>query len=185
MLQVKNKTKKFIAVLLAVFCTIAICSFLLHGIFPKKHYDTISKYTSIYNVDTDLVYALIKAESNFDENAVSSAGAKGLMQLTDKTFCYFIDKTGSDATVHDIFDAELNIHAGVWYISLLLDRYDGNIETAVAAYNAGPSNVDAWLKSYDYSADGKTLDSIPFEETRKHVETVIKYKKFYSGIYRG
>ena len=135
----------------------------------------------MFAVDTDLAMALIKAESNFDKNAVSSANAKGLMQLTDDTFNYCNKNLKvSDA---DIFSPEDNIRAGVWYISHLIRRYNGNIPNALAAYNAGASNVDKWLKNEEYSSDGKTLDKIPFNETKNHSTKINSYKRIYEILY--
>ncbi len=165
---------------------VAILSFSVltcYGLFPVKYQDTIEKYCKEYGVDKNLVYALIKAESNFDEKVVSDADAKGLMQLTDKTFLYCIESAGISATPEDIFIPEINLQAGIWYLSFLLDKYDGNMKNAIAAYNAGSANVDEWLSEKEHSKDGKTLDSIPFGETERHVEKIEKYRKIYSLMY--
>jgi len=98
-----------------------------------KIYDAVDKYSSQYGVDRNLILAIIKQESNFDPNAVSSAGAKGLMQLMD---------FNSEAYgVKNPFDIEENINAGVKHIKSYLDMYDGNIEMALMAYNAGPGTI--------------------------------------------
>ena len=98
-----------------------------------KIYSAVDKYSSQYGVDKNLVLAIIKQESNFNPNAVSSAGAKGLMQLMD---------FNSEAYgVKNPFDIEENINAGVKHIKSYLDMYNGNIEMALMAYNAGPGTV--------------------------------------------
>lgn len=98
-----------------------------------KIYSAVDKYSSQYGVDKNLVLAIIKQESNFDPNAVSSAGAKGLMQLMD---------FNSEAYgVENPYDIEENINAGVKHIKSYLDMYDGNVEMALMAYNAGPGTV--------------------------------------------
>ena len=96
-------------------------------------YSAVDKYSSQYGVDKNLVLAIIKQESNFDPNAVSSAGAKGLMQLMD---------FNSEAYgVENPYDIEENINAGVKHIKSYLDMYNGNVEMALMAYNAGPGTV--------------------------------------------
>ena len=98
-----------------------------------KIYSAVDKYSSQYGVDKNLVLAIIKQESNFNPNAVSSAGAKGLMQLMD---------FNSEAYgVKNPFDIEENINAGVKHIKSYLDLYNGNVEMALMAYNAGPGTV--------------------------------------------
>lgn len=176
-------TKRIMLAFPAILVTIVITVSILRGLFPLKHSDLIEKYCHRYGVDREIVLALIKAESNFSENAVSHASAKGLMQLTESTFIYCMERIHYHFRNADIFDPEQNIHAGVWYLSFLLDRYNGNITNAVAAYNAGLSNVDNWLASPEYSHDGENLHTIPFGETERHVSKIIKYKKIYSLIY--
>ncbi|MCF0146818.1 MAG: lytic transglycosylase domain-containing protein [Clostridium sp.] len=98
-----------------------------------KIYNAVDKYSSKYGVDKNLVLAIIKQESNFNPNAVSSAGAKGLMQLMD---------FNSEAYgVKNPFDIDENIEAGVKHIKSYLDSYNGNVEMALMAYNAGPGTV--------------------------------------------
>ncbi|MBD7915949.1 lytic transglycosylase domain-containing protein [Clostridium sp. Sa3CUN1] len=96
-------------------------------------YSTVDKYCNKYGVDKNLVLAIIKQESNFNPNAVSSAGAKGLMQIMD----FNLESYG----VNDPFDIDENIEAGVKHIKSYLDMYDGNVEMALMAYNAGPGTV--------------------------------------------
>ncbi|MDV4149404.1 lytic transglycosylase domain-containing protein [Clostridium sp. AL.422] len=98
-----------------------------------KIYNAVDKYSSQYGVDKKLVLAIIKQESNFNPNAVSSAGAKGLMQLMD-----FNSKAYG---VKNPFDIDENINAGVKHIKSYLDLYNGNVEMALMAYNAGPGTV--------------------------------------------
>lgn len=175
----------FFKIIVALVLLIAILSFTVltfYGLFPVKYEKSISLYCSEYGVDENLVYALIKAESNFDEKALSDAGAKGLMQLTDETFVFCANHLGLPDT-SGIYDTESNLRAGIWYLSYLTKKYNGNTENAVAAYNAGSTNVDKWLSSQRHSKDGKTLDSIPFGETQRYVDKIIKYRKIYSVLY--
>ena len=179
--MIKKLTRVFCSLILILFIFILTGGFC-RTLFPTRYQSLVRGSCSRYNVSNALVFSLMKAESNFDEKSVSHAGAKGLMQLTDQTYAYCMDSSGTD-TLPDIFSPENNIDAGVWYLSHLLERYDGNTENAVAAYNAGATNVDKWLKDNRYSTDGKTLSSIPFGETKRHVEKIRRYTLIYKILY--
>ena len=172
----------FIALLIIILVT-AACLGIVYSLFPSKYSDIINKCCDDFDVSPHLVMALIKAESNFDENAVSHAGAKGLMQLTDETFKYCTKVLGTSFSLDDVFNPDANISAGVWYLSYLLEKYDGNITNAVAAYNAGLTNVDKWLHDTSVSPDGKTLSNIPYGETKRHCEKIKAYFKLYKFLY--
>lgn len=176
-----NFFKKTIIFLISIAVILAFSVKVLKNLFPYSYFSTVEKYCLMFDVDTSLAMALIKAESNFDKNAVSSANAKGLMQLTNDTFNYC--NSHLNITEADIFNPEDNIRAGVWYVSYLIKRYNGNTQNALAAYNAGASNVDKWLKNKDYSSDGKTLDKIPFNETKNHSTKINNYKRIYEILY--
>lgn len=181
-------TKRLLRPILLLFLIIVIflaTQALVYALFPANHLETIDKYCRKYDVDTHLVLALIKAESNFSENAQSRAGAKGLMQITEDTFSYCIDVMGLRDNELHIQNPHDNIRIGVWYLSLLLKKYDGNIENSVAAYNAGPGNVDNWLSDKKASLDGKKLFYIPFDETFRHVKKINLYTKIYKLLYSG
>lgn len=172
---------KFIKVLvnlLAVVCAIIILCRALCFVYPKKYEADVKKYARMYDIDEELIFSVIKAESNFDEGAVSKKGAVGLMQIMEDTALWVSDRIGiSDFSVPDLYLPEKNIEIGAYYLSYLLDLYDDDVRCAIAAYNAGPANVNEWL------GDATTLGSIPFPETEKYVKKAQRYIKIYELLY--
>jgi len=152
--------------------------------YPLLHNDIVEEYCSLYDVDKYLIYSIIRTESFYDEKAVSSKGAMGLMQIMPETGEWIAEKINLDNfTKEDLFDCEKNIMMGVWYISYLSDRFNGNLDNTIAAYNAGPTNVSKWLLEKEFSLDGENLTDIPFEETKKYREKVNNAYNMYLKIY--
>ena len=132
-----------------------------------------------------MVISIIKAESNFDETAVSHKNASGLMQIIEPTALWLADRMGlSDFSYDQITEPELNIQMGCYYISYLLTLYDGNEKNALAAYNAGDGTVDRWLTNSEYSEDGVSLSQVPYPETRRYITKVMNNRRIYRLLYR-
>jgi len=129
--------------------------------------------------DPPLVYAVIKAESGFRADAVSSAGAVGCMQLLPSTAKFICEREGIGFDFERLKEKEYNITLGCLYLNYLFERFSEE-ETVLAAYNAGEGTVSEWLKNSEYSPDGKTLTRFPYSETHAYVKKVIKYQKIYS-----
>ena len=157
---------------------------VLSAFYPQKYSEYVSKYSEEFGVDDSLVYAVIRCESGFREDVESHAGAIGLMQLMPETFSWLqMNKDGEETySATDLKNPEINIEYGTYYLSWLIKKY-GVENTAVAAYNAGATNVDEWLTSTEYSSDGKTLSVIPYHETKEYVDRVESTKKMYDEIY--
>ncbi|MDO4744437.1 MAG: lytic transglycosylase domain-containing protein [Clostridia bacterium] len=153
-------------------------------IYPIKYQEYVEKWAEEYSLDKNLVYAVIKVESNFNKDAVSVAGAKGLMQLMDKTAEDCNSKAGFGYLIpSDLFVPERNIRIGCYYISKLIKDY-GNAELAVTAYNGGTGNVQKWLED-PALADGEGgLSNIPYEETKTYVKKVFNAFEAYNRLYK-
>lgn len=153
--------------------------------YPQEYTEYVTTYSSQYGVDEALVYAVIRTESGFRAEVESSAGAIGLMQIMPDTFDYLQSLEGNDImySESDLLNPEINIRYGTYYLSILLGHYNGNEQSAVAAYNAGLSNVDSWLSDEQYSSDGVTLSEIPYNETQQYVERVENTKAVYESLY--
>ena len=153
-------------------------------LYPLYYTDVVEASADEFGLPPELVYAVILTESSFDADAVSSAGARGLMQLTDDTNEWVAWRLGEEAEPSRIFEPGLNIRRGCYLLSYLYERFGGWNE-ALAAYNAGVGRVDGWLNDILYSTDQRTLiiDKLPIEETRNYIIKVLnsaeKYKKLY------
>ncbi|WEG18488.1 transglycosylase SLT domain-containing protein [Alkalihalophilus pseudofirmus] len=136
------------------------------GTYSGQYSDIINRAASQYGLDPNLIAAVIKAESNFNPNARSHAGARGLMQL--------MPATAASLGVKNSYDPEQNIMAGARYLSMQLKAFGGDIEKALAAYNAGAGNVKKWERNGQWG-------NIPFKETRNYVPKVLGYQRDFGG----
>ncbi|WP_283608938.1 lytic transglycosylase domain-containing protein [Faecalispora anaeroviscerum] len=187
-----GRGKKMLAALLILLSLTALGYFFLangYEIFMKRQYplgyqDIIEKEAKNYNLDPALVYAVVKAESNFDPDAKSRAGAMGLMQLTPATFEWLQTKLLGKSTMDEtsLLDPATNIKYGCYLLSLLSSIYSDRT-TALCAYNAGMGTVDRWLSDRSVSSDGVTLSKIPYPETAHYTDAVIKNYGIYQELY--
>ncbi|MBU3181308.1 lytic transglycosylase domain-containing protein [Clostridium psychrophilum] len=180
------KVKKIIKILSLICLVIILINIksIFKTFYPLKNENLIIKYSQRYNVDPCLVAAVIRAESNFDGSAVSHRGAYGLMQIMPDTAQWIaINMKLKNFNVEKLYDNEINIAMGCWYLNNLNNEFSGDIELELAAYNGGRGNVQKWLKNPEYSSDGKTLISIPFKETDKYVKKVKTNYNIYLKLY--
>lgn len=179
-----SKLIKFSVLILSLVLIYTIVGKAARMIYPIEHEENVKKYALEYDLSEKLVYAVIKAESNFNHEAKSAKNAYGLMQITETTGKWIADRLNMENFSNELLTApEANIEMGCFYLSYLLNMYNGDKKCALAAYNAGHANVDSWLRNKKYSANGTELDIIPFPETEKYVNLVMKNEKIYDYLY--
>lgn len=172
-----------VLILASMFFTICLNKNIIMKFFYKIEYNEyVEKYSKKYNVDKYLIYATIKAESNFNEKAQSNKGAKGLMQLMDSTSQEIAKGLNMTINNDDLFNPEININLGTKYISKMIQKYQ-SFELALAAYNAGSGNVDSWINQNIIKDDGSDVENIPFKETNNYVRKILKDYRIYQQLY--
>ena len=150
---------------------------------PLRHEDIIRQQARDKDLDPALIAAVIYQESKFRDRT-SSAGALGLMQLLPDTADFIARKSGgTQFTTEDLSTPQINIAYGSWYLRYLLDHYDENEVLAIAAYNAGQTNVDNWVDDAGGEDSFDPADDIPFPETRGYVHGVLQHEKDYRRHY--
>ena len=149
--------------------------FYLRARYPLEYEHIIRGHAANHGLDPALVAAVVYVESRFDPNAKSVAGAIGLMQLLPETAKGIALRTGGDGfVVADLRDPEINVRYGSWYLDHLREMY-GDTTLALAAYHAGPGNVDHWRE--------QGL-GIPFPETRQYIDEIEHLRRVYADAYR-
>ena len=187
-------TKKFIKAMIIIIIALAIIFVLfkivrvqniaLKKIYPTKYNEYVEKYSKENNVDKYMIYAIIKAESNFKSDVKSNSNAIGLMQLLENTAVEMSNSIKQDEiTEKSLYDPEMNIKLGISYYSYLLKHYKGNNILALTAYNAGMGNVDNWIKKGVIKSDGSDIENIPYKETNNYVRKILRDYKLYVKLY--
>ena len=175
-------TRRLLLPLVAVVALAGAAAWIVHDEprwyerirYPLRYEAIVLGHARNYHLEPELLAAVIYQESKFDADARSSSGAIGLMQLLPDTAKGIAARTGgSRFVVDDLLEPELNVRYGAWYLRHLLDKY-GNEAMALAAYNAGQTNVDRWR------AEGS---GIRFAETRHYVARVQELKRVYARAY--
>jgi soluble lytic murein transglycosylase len=152
-------------------------------LFPRPYWPDVKRYSAENGLDPFLVASLIRQESEFNPNAISHAQAIGLMQLLPRVG----KKLAKDAHIRHYATSMLlnpgtNVQLGTKYLRGLLSKYDGRVEYALAAYNAGSERVDDWRKG-KFRDVYEFVESIPFTETRGYVEAIVRNKELYQQLY--
>lgn len=180
---IKRSVAAIVLIALAIasgFCVQQIYYAIQHKNYPTAYSEYVDKYSEQYGVPKDVIYAVIKVESNFKYDAQSYKKARGLMQLMPGTYEWMCKKEGIDPEEHNIDDPEINIMIGTSYLSYLYDQFE-IWDTVFAAYNAGHGIVRQWLSDERYGKDGRLTD-IPYPETAAYVKKISDAREIYAGI---
>ena len=182
MLVILVNKKKVVVTLLLIIIALSIIigykPYLKRFEYPLEYSEYVMESAGKYNLDPFLIYSVIKAESKFDAEAKSSKSAQGLMQITPQTADWALEKMGLPSET-DIFDPQVNIDVGCWYLAKLLSDHNGDLTAALAAYNAGSSNVNEWKDE----SGNLNIEDIRFEETYDYVGKITEYYKTYGKLY--
>ncbi len=148
--------------------------------FPLAYHSDMSHFADSTSINLEWLYAIARQESAFAEDAYSSAGARGLMQLRPSTAKLVAKQLGVKFNSYDLYRPEKNIALGSNYLKQLLEKYKGNRILATAAYNAGPHRVNRWLRSQSASLPYDVwIETLPFHETRNYVQNVLAFSVIY------
>jgi len=181
----KQKTALLILVILVFLLLIAVGGYIfILNRYPLRYQESIVEYAGKYELDPYFVCSIIWTESKFAPDVKSDRGAVGLMQIMPQTGEWIAGKLKEDFSLEDLEDPAINIRYGCWYLHFLSERLGGDRDLVAAAYNAGHNRVESWLEDPKYSADGTSLDKIPFEETKTYVERTRASYKIYQLCYR-
>jgi soluble lytic murein transglycosylase len=152
---------------------------------PTTYNEIVKKYSLEYGVPERVIFATIKTESSFRSDAVSSAGAMGLMQMMPSTFEWLTSDEHLDESLPKdaLFDPEVSIRYGTYYLSYLAKKFDYDWTVVSAAYNAGEGRVLAWLESGEYTDDNGDLIKIPIKETKAYVKKINDAIDTYTKLY--
>ncbi len=152
--------------------------------YPLDYWELVERYSQDRNLPPFLVIALIREESTFYPNAQSWADARGLMQVIPSTGEWIAEKIEMDGYNHGrLYEPELNIMLGSWYLSYLMNRFDANLFLVLAGYNGGPNRVQRWWDNKNSSDIDLFVETIPLDETRNYVKKVLRSYNQYKRIY--
>jgi len=156
---------------------------VLRVIFPWPLREMIEEEAGEHGLDPYLLVALIRQESTFRAAVVSSAGAYGLMQLMPPTARQLAQRIGMEWDPRLLVVADANLHLGAVHLASLLERYDGRVEPALAAYNAGGTPVRRWLRYPNSDDPVQFVEQVPYPETQGYLRTVIRNRALYRALY--
>lgn len=172
--------------LLVLFLLIYGKGWLDRRLYPLPYRETVWIHAGAHDLDPLLVAAVIRTESRWRPGATSPKGARGLMQIMPETGRWIARQKGwPDLDIDRLYEPELNIEFGAWYLAYLRQDFDGDVILALAAYNGGNQNVRRWLQEKRWSGEHQTLGQIPFAETREYVRRVIDAYERYQRLYGG
>lgn len=184
--------RRKVPLIFIVFVTLLICVFLLcfgaktvaKTLYPMKFQSEVETYAAENDLPLELVYAIVRCESGFDPDAVSSVGARGLMQLMESSFEWVRDRLAGEKerTFDDMFSPDINLKYGCRLFALLLEEYE-TVPNALCAYHAGWGITRKWLDDPKYAPDGKNIENIPYRDTALYVDKVMHTAEIYRKLY--
>src|SRR5579875_214977 len=155
-------------------------------VFPRPYWSQLTSDAQTQGLDPYLVASLVRQESEFNPGAVSRANAYGLMQLLPSTGKQMAKAQGErHFNPNELFDPSENLRLGTAYLRQNIDHYGGQVEYALAAYNAGDGSVRQWIASGDYKDVPEWVESIPYTETRDYVQSIMRNREVYRAVYGG
>jgi len=155
------------------------------GLFPRPYWEALRRNSEANGLDPYLVASLIRQESEFNPGVVSHANAYGLMQLLPTTGKGTAKQVGlHNYKTDSLLDPSINIELGTKYFREMVDHFGGQVEYALAAYNAGSSRVEEWRSSGNYHDIEEFVESIPFTETREYVQAIVRNAEVYKQVYK-
>ncbi|MCK8815797.1 lytic transglycosylase domain-containing protein [Natroniella sulfidigena] len=173
---------------LLIFLVLFSLLFIVHKdilelVYPLDYQELIFSEAERYDLDPYLIISIIYVESKFRPQATSAKGARGLMQIMPPTGVWIAEKLDDqEFSVDDLYEPELNIKYGSWYLAELKQQFD-NRTMVIAAYNGGQGNVKKWLHEKQWDGEYETINQIPFAETRNYVSKVARAYSIYRYIY--
>ena len=151
--------------------------------YPQVHADEVRLRAEQYDVEPELIWAIMRQESLFQPELVSYAGARGLMQIMGELQADACEQVGAGCEPGDAYRPGPNIHMGTWYLSFLMNRYYRDLDLVIMAYNAGPGTLDGWLKLPTSETREDLLRFVLFGETREYLERVSRDRLIYRHLY--
>lgn len=176
--------KRLITFLIAGAFVLFLAVFFLRLYYPFPFRENVQVQAQQYQLDPLLLVAVMRVESGFDPRAVSPKGARGLMQLMPETAEWVAQMMGMETFEAEmLFEPEINLSMGAWYLAELRRVFNGETVLALAAYNGGRGNVSRWLSEEAWSGKIEEVDNIPFPETRTYVKKVLTNYSIYRRIW--
>ena len=152
--------------------------------FPKGFEEQVRFFSRKYALDEFLIYSLIREESHFDKEAVSVSDARGLMQLLPSTALETAPKAGlSNFQASQLFSPDINLELGCYYLSWLLEIFEGNFAISLAGYNGGPTSAKTWQEKNGALDVDEFIEEIPFEQSRNYAKKIIRSYAAYEAVY--
>lgn len=153
--------------------------------YPQKYSESVEKWAAEYQIDPNILYAVIRTESSFNPQAESNVGARGLMQMTEETFHWIKSKIASQEPLDfdSLYDPDTSIRFGAYFMDQCMERYNGDLSTAAAAYHSGWGTVDKLLDDAAYTSDGITLSEYPYPQMNRYVYKINRSYQKYVSLY--